>query len=302
MKYLLLSLMMMCAAFSLAAQDQSRARTQVVADCQEDNSVVFQIFNKEYPGTQTVLLSLSNLKNCSELPGMTFHKVCRNGETIFRLRQVDTMRAISYVYSYVVVNGAMNPKVDNDFVYRIPCPAGKLVRVHSNRGFGETEPNGYCFEMEHGDTVYAARRGVVTQVELGILPGGLVFSQSDSRVVVEHPDGTMASYACFAPGQILTREGDLVFPDTPLGLAGKGDDSSNSGLIYLQVFRFVSNQYVRDEMNFSPDTQPILPLFAANDDVLRLESGDVYHPEADEGLISREMTKKEHKRWRSNKK
>lgn len=270
--------------------------------------VSFYLEGKTYPGTLTVYVMLKDVYNCEFSPGETKYEVRTNGSYhLLTLRADDESYGVGYSYSWRCVYGRMDPPVDTAFVYRMPCTAGKPVRVIGTehvldkycKSHEQRQQLGYAFPLEKGDTVYAMRRGVVTQVvRPEQRPSGtpaVSFTTRSVRIFVEQPDGSDACYTCFDPDHVLVCEGEEVLPGMPLGLAGTYDGEHYK--VSVQVSWRVSEQ--NGEGKLSVGTRHCLFRFATAEGVVVPESGKVYTPVMTDSLLTCEMSKKELKRWRS---
>lgn len=106
--------------------------------------------------------------------GTTRYEVHGNGVRLVTLRPSDAQSGIGFRYSYRTIKGRVNPPVDTLLVCRMPCSTLRPVQVTGGvnvldrlrKPEGRGQRLGTHFRMEQGDTVYAARRGVVTEVRL----------------------------------------------------------------------------------------------------------------------------------------
>ena len=257
-------------------------------------------------GSYTVMLNFSELGNCTESKVRSI--IVNSTGPILRLRPVDPEKPINYRYSYRYVQGVINPpKVDSLFVYRLPFSTSadreaRFLYNISNRIFGSDNTvrwKSFQFITNPADTVFAARKGVVVSVEDKHDPlagvGRVSMNSDNNRVVVEHADGTFARYGVLQQGSIMVREGDTVYPDTPMALAGSldGEVYQIRFDVYYKVDNRSDNPKWADYLTSDVFIDPVFATAAGN---TRLAEYRIYTPEVSEELVIREMTKKEIKR------
>ena len=228
---LLLLLCGICCGLPVAAQEYSR--TKLSSEYRDDKSAVISA-EKEYPGIQTVVIQFSQLENCDNVSPTERIEVHQSGP-LLTLRPTNDRQYVRYAYSYRVYDHAVDPKVDREFLYRLPFSAACKAKV--GRTVSDTrllqgpdkrskpvEPHGYRFALAPGDTVYAARKGRVVEVQLPKNPekrSELTYTRDQSMILVEHADGTVARYGSVE--DIRVEAGEMVYPFTPLGLASSFD-------------------------------------------------------------------------------
>lgn len=273
-------------------------------------STDFILEDKDRAGTMTVLIDFKELHNCRNLaPGLHKYAIRYDNDRFLSLKSDDEGYSVVYNYSWRYYYGALDPKVDTAFVYRMPCSTLRPQRVITSvsvldkyrRQSSEPEQLGFSFPMAKGDTVYAMRRGVVTQIERQRHEDGpdVSFSTVNTTLHVEHPDGSTAWYITLDPDNIFVEEGDEVLPSTPLALAGSFDGEHHK--VSVQIFWLVTNPAGSWEKDYTVYRRHI-PRFMTAEGVLVPENGRVYTPVLTEAMQTAEMTKKELKRWQTRKK
>jgi hypothetical protein len=105
--------------------------------------------------------------------------------------------------------------------YILPWPAGRTYRL--NNGYcvptgGHREQRAYDFLIPIGDTVVAARAGVIRQVKDDSPDDGE--GSDHNHVMVEHGDGTVGFYAHLMQGGVLVEIGENVEAGQAIALAG----------------------------------------------------------------------------------
>lgn len=278
------------------------AQSHVEVLAKPDNTVDFCLAGVDAPGTRTVLLNLTGLTNCDHPVG-EYPFVVSNDGVFLTLRPHDSRIGIGYDYTYRVLDAWLNAPADRAFVYRLPCSAARPAAVAVREKQGVAGPSkdfsACCFACEKGDTVYAVRRGVVTQVRYGESePGAGAGGDSalrNSSLYVEHADGSVARYGMPEGANLLVKAGEVVFPDTPLASAGDGSTSFS-----VSLFRVVLNSGKNAGLYFVL-FEYFRPLFATDRGNTRLLPGESYRPVVTRELVGREMTAKEAKRYERGK-
>lgn len=266
-------------------------------------------FEKSKPGTYTVLLHINELSNASiSNPHMI---KATSFITNLNIQRVDKNTPLKYSGAYYwYARGNVNPKkVDGDFLYRLPVSPGKdyLVTKHYNvneKYFGEESTNyhSYQFNAEKGDTVFAVRKGIVMEIEDGADPvasgSNVSYSTQRNSMIIEHEDGTMAWYGVLEKNSFMVKEGDMVYPHTPLALAGTYDMQEYQ--IRLRIYYLTYDNKVKfsREKGFKTSTEYIAPRFITANGILKLEHGKTYSSAViTEDIITKEMTRKEKKEY-----
>lgn len=295
------------AAVGLSASGRPRLRTEKGPD---GKSLTFYLEDKDYPGTMTVIMNFTEMRNCDLSDGVQRIAVRHSGQQLLTLRPQDNRLNIGYKLSWRSVPGAVDPKVDSTFVYRMPCPTGRPVKVYQTvyvldkytRERADRRHLGYTFLLEKGDTVCAMRRGVVTKIEESEVPEQerfqYRFTSRCAKITVEHPDGTWAWYVNFDPDCMLVGVGDEVLPGTPLGLVGSYDGEKYRIAVQLLWYE--------TDPNAAPDALPVLRRqkmrFATAEGIVIPPKASEYTPVMTDEMLTCEMTKKEAKRLRAGNK
>lgn len=116
-------------------------------------------------------------------------------------------------------------KDDTSYVYTLPYKAGKKHRVIQGyfSRFTHKERAALDFNLKKGDSITAARGGVVTRVKEDGTKGGLnrKFRSHGNNIIIQHEDGSRAGYWHLQHNSAVVKVGDTVRTGQVIGLAGK---------------------------------------------------------------------------------
>lgn len=226
--------------FALSVNGQPGA-LKLTTTRNDDKSVDFS-YEKKYHGSYYLEVYLTSLNN-------TVHNGYRgviknNRGKIFRLRPQNENASIGFNYSYKYLRGSPNPKFDKDFRYLLPYRGTAQVEDLSNLNveyFGARQAKDWralMFKLTPGDTIYAARKGLVVEVVNHHLPdttNAYSYYPLVNYIIVEHPDGTFAKYTGFYSEKINVLPGQTIFPNDPIGIVAQYD-SEGIAQLRFQVY------------------------------------------------------------------
>ena len=117
----------------------------------------------------TVSMTFSRLSNTTSSEGEIYDAVIHYGKTrLLTLRPSTENVPIGFSYRYTYKKGNSRLKTDTSFVYLFPLAQGKVVRVNKMVSLdnfmgkeGEKRITGLGFSTTAGDTIFAARGGLV---------------------------------------------------------------------------------------------------------------------------------------------
>lgn len=264
--------------------------------------------NKTQLGTFTLYIELKNIINV-RLQRKHTVLVRNSGDRILTMKPIDEERPMDVDVARVgIARGYRSKNLDSSFVYRLPYSTSKsAVRALSLYNLDERHFDGnpargwkaFEFALERGDTVFAVRKGQVILVidQYDLLPKGMEasYNSQSNDVVVEHPDGTLGSYQVFERGSICVREGDVVYPGTPLGRAGTFSENGNYMIRFFVSYPDTNPNYNEDDPNNSSVFEQVYynPHFLTPEGVRQLTHRESYRSASSAELVQREMTKRE---------
>lgn len=293
-----LAAMLVCVAITTWA---SQPVVGVEANLRPDNSLVFSAEITGY-GNITVELRFSDVENCTEASNPGERKVVflNNGRHDFlTLYPEDPARPVEAEFTYTWLQGKLDPKVDAGFIYRLPFEAGltTVPRALGSSDLGLFRGNFidfkvWQFPLRKGDAVYPLRAGKVIRTEGFFEPASdeqAMMASGGNRIFIEHPDGTISEYSSLEWNSLEVREGDSVYPDTPLARTGyidRHDRGVNVGLYY-----HVTNRSMRQPNAISAQKY-IDPLFMTAAGNTRLSDGQSVTAATTKALINKEREQK----------
>lgn len=275
-----------------------------------DNSVDI-LYEKKLPGSYYVKLELLNLENCysSGFEGV----VCNSSGSLVKLKPINNQQCITFSCKSFSIMGVPNPRVDSLFIYTLPFRERKKVRVIEASNleeeyFGSERPanwKSYIVFTQTPDTVCSMRKGIVVKVtdeydaDTTIVKS---FTSKRNSVVIEHADGTYASYAGFKKDAIFVELGQTVYPYTQLGimeLFNKGSYKLSFCVYYLSDYNFEykENQTLKDKKS---QLEYLTPYFITQNGIRKVEPGKEYTTTYNEAVSLQELTRGEKKKYTKN--
>jgi murein DD-endopeptidase MepM/ murein hydrolase activator NlpD len=160
---------------------------------------------------------------------------------------------IKYTSSYQ--KGCLHPSINPAFTYILPIAPGKETQVFEmNKTPGtDGQDSGLIvrLKMQPGDTIYAARRGVVTAVRTNSAENDAGAAATDNWNAVEivHGDCTFGQYGVFKKDGAFVHPGQTVEAGTPLGLVG-GDKFGRGSDVRFNVSYYQGPRSIPLPMQF----------------------------------------------------
>lgn len=187
--------------------------------------VIVDGINKN-PFSITVMYQASykNLKSEKKLPLLFVLKPFSKKE-VLRLRILKNNFTYKAHYDWTI--GSKDAKHDNSYIYKLPYQKGTKQRISQgfNGKFTHFGKSQYAvdFDMREGTGVYAARAGVVVKVKSNSNKGGASrsFEKYANEILIEHNDGTLASYTHLKQNGALVKVSQKVKQGEFIGYSGK---------------------------------------------------------------------------------
>jgi hypothetical protein len=213
----------------LASSAQRMVELNYVQDAK--GNYTFSCTNKGYCNyiLQVVFTTLDNAKCDRSLP---YEDVVKPGTTrLFRLTKEDPGKDIQLKFKFSSWKGCIDPPVDTGFTYVLPIAPGKEAQAYeisntSSRTLadGTVTRNFYAIRlrMKPGDTLYAARRGIVCNMNVssGQNDAGVTVTDGDNFVEIVQADCSFALYGILKKDGAFVHPGQTVEAGQPIGLIG----------------------------------------------------------------------------------
>jgi len=239
-----------------------------------DNTVDFY-YDKEAAGSFIVSLNFSKLEN-TETKIVSKFNITANSGFLFKLKPLDKNKKIDFFYSYNVTQGYLNPILDPDVTYILPFKKGKKVKIFwgTRPGISPEKWKKYVVNSNNQDSVFAMRKGVVVVIRtLTMFDKDEVTKETKKvllkEIVVEHADGTFASYSGIEENSIAVKIGQTVNPQSYIGLM----DKLNGG---RYSFTFDIYYHESDEKNDRGNLVAVNPNFLTQNGIEKLENKKEY--------------------------
>lgn len=292
-----LALLSCCYIINVRAQNNE---VKVSYNINTNKNVDFN-FEKNDPGNYTINLKFTNLTNCVNSAEQSFTARSYSGR-LLTLSPQNKDQGIGFAYQYSYIRGRLHPKYNADFVYLLPCKKGKKVMV-AEAAFvgamylGKSTPEDwkvYHFYTSNEDTVTAVRKGMVVEVKdlyETDASTDLAYKSSLNEIIIEHADGTLATYRGFKKGSVAVKLGQTVFPGTTLGLNSKYNTNSLFGITLLVIYL---KSVDIDSQNSKSLYGFVNPHFCTGENTNALLTSRQEYTETDTPeIIEKEFTKKE---------
>ena len=279
-------------------------------------------------------LNFTEFKNFKSNVRLPFAGELKPGNNyLFDLSPDIRLAETHFRYKYDFYIGCLNPTINLSYPYLLPIGEGKSVKIELNKFYyhledlralldsdnhnfikGKTykidsnihyyfDSNSILrltFQMNYGDTIYAARKGEVISVTKNhkLENRNDSFCAKISNVEFYQNDCSIIAYQGIH--DILVEIGQVVEAREPIALAGTLVDKVKAPLIFSVRYYDESwrNKFVSGYVPYSFYFTYINPVFITKEGKnMLLEDGHTYTSEQPEYIVTNEMTRKELKRW-----
>ncbi|HEV2480852.1 MAG TPA: M23 family metallopeptidase [Puia sp.] len=193
------------------------------------NRYIFTCTNNDYCPyvVQVDFPTLTNAQADHPLPYTT--EVKPGTVRLITVSPIDKTKDIKLNFKTSNRKGVLNPVVNLHFVYLLPITPGietQAYRVTNVKGSATpgAQDTGYAIRLraKPGDTIYAARRGVVTAVDVSNTENdaGANATNGWNYIEVYHADNSFAQYGVIQKDGAFVHPGQTVEAGTPIGLVG----------------------------------------------------------------------------------
>ncbi len=199
--------------------------------------------------------------------------------------------------------------VDTNYTYLLPVAPGRETHIFELKYLAseygnEPRPKGWyalSLHVHSGDTIYAARRGRVTETrdDAKLTDSDYSFVKEENYIEIAHNDCTFGRYTIFRDSSIFVKPGEMVEAGQPLGIAG-GEKYTGGPQV-----RFEAYYYLEQEIPAGGDEPPkmiyraFVPLefWVKDKGAMRLADRSRYTSEHPADLITKEMNKKDARKY-----
>jgi len=268
-------------------------------------------YEKKLPGSYYITVEFSDVSNCDT----NEYKEVISGYfgRLLSLKPINPQKGISYSMKYSYVMGVPNAKIDSLFQYTLPFKIGKKVKIYEagnigEKYFGEEKPanwKSYVVQLKSPDTIFSMRKGIVVKITNEYHEDGSLtkhYTSKRNSIVIEHEDGTLAQYKGFKKNSFKVTLGQIVYPQTQLGIVELFNKSENSyrfdfNIYYLFNLKSINISEKETVKNFKSSYKYLSPRFLTSEGLSILESKKEYSVIFNETILLQEMTRSEKKKY-----
>lgn len=227
----------------------------------------------------------------------------------FTLTKENSDQPSNFRFSYRYIKGCIKPKVNMDYTYLLPVAPGKAVQSYEmeyflKRYMNDAAPQDWyalSIKMKAGDTVYASRRGTVTEVkdDANLKESGYTMASTDNYIEVYHGDCSFARYQVFRDKSIFVKAGQSIEAGDPIGIVGGEKYTTGPHLRFCVYYTIDKDAFADYDQADRRSRLAYVPVQFWTKDTgkLKLANDSKYISEHPTALIAQEMSKKELKRW-----
>lgn len=208
---------------------------------------------------------LENLRSDQTLP---YRKEVPPGTThLFNLIPENPGIAVKFNYSATYLKGCLQPNPNINITYLLPLAPGREAQIYEMQNYGKAKSGDpeirdwyvIRIKMNPGDTIYSARRGIVSELDVssGANDSGSNQIGGTNFIEIVHADCSFGRYGIIRKNGALVRPGQTVEAGTPIGIVG-GDRFGRGAEIRFSVSY---NEEVFDGAGNEKQYQVFLPLW-----------------------------------------
>ena len=168
-----------------------------------------------------------------------------------------TNKSWSYQFAYNYSMGNALARHDDSYAYQLPFPKGKSYRLTQGYNGRTTHRglNALDFTMPEGDTITAARSGIVVRIKEDSNRGCPSANCADEGnfVTILHNDGTMADYVHLKQNGVLVEIGDQVEAGQRIAINGATGWASGA---HLHFVVYTTGKTAQETIQVKFETQP----------------------------------------------
>jgi hypothetical protein len=306
-KFLLVLLCLFLGSF--AAFSQRMIEIKYEADSK--GGYLFSCYN--YAFCNYVLdLGFTSFKNVQCDRPLPFHgEVVPGYNKLFTITAIDPQSAAQFNYSSRNQKGCMHPVVNRNFIYLLPITPGKDAQVYEmspdkldtatrtpaagKLPAEKQTDSSYWYvlrlKMKSGDTIYASRKGVVTELQdqNSANDAGQSSVGRENYIEIVHADCSFARYGILKKSSALVKPGQPVKAGQPIGLVG-GDAYGRGSDLKFSVYYYQEESLVSSTVTQLHYVQTVV--WTKNNGKGRLKHGVVYTSEFPAAVVNQETAGK----------
>lgn len=186
---------------------------------------------------------MKDIKNLRPVFATREYKISPGKNKLMTFMVKDKEQGFQYEYSYEYSIGLPSKIVDPKFPYLIPVKEGTQLTDACPRNLIIYRD---CFTLEPGDSVYSMRKGRVVATPDLFYKSDRISANRSLEIV--HKDGTVMIYENLNPDSIFVRNGEIVYPATPLGIINNRLEL-NVNLYSIELNRGIQKQQINYILN-----------------------------------------------------
>jgi hypothetical protein len=184
--------------------------------------------------------TFNNLKCDQPLP---LHAEVKPGYSkLFTISPVDAQLPVLFKFNSGSRKGCLHPIVNSDFTYLFPISPGSSAQVYEMSAGGSADSASWYvlrLKMKPGDTIFAARKGIVNEMndQNGANDAGQSSLGTENFIEIAQGDCSFAHYGILKKNSALVKPGQPVKAGQPIGLVG-GDAYGRGSDLRFSVYYY----------------------------------------------------------------
>jgi len=230
-----------------------------------------------------------NVKSDQPLP---FHAEIKPGfNKLFTISPIDAQIQTKINFTSTFQKGCMHPVVNPDFTYLFPVSPGKSAQVYEMSPDKSPDSASWYvlrLKMMPGDTIYAARKGIVNEIQdqNGANDAGQNSIGTENYIEITQAECSFARYGILKKNGALVKPGQAVKAGQPIGIVG-GDPNGRGSDIRFSIYYF---QEENGTISQNRERHYIIPkIWTKGVGKSRLKHGVVYISEFPLAVLNQEM-------------
>lgn len=265
----------------------------------------FYCSNKYYCNytVEIIFQEISNIKFRIQNPYKTDVRPGRNYLFTLEIENPNYNSTLKYNYTYF--KGCMKPKIDTSFNYLLPVGIGKTTKPFKLEWLSinaqDPQPKDHYalgFTMKEGDTIFAARRGIVCEMRnsANLSLSNYSYSSEDNYIEIFHKDGSFGRYQVLK--QSLVSPGQEVEAGDPIAIAGGEKYTSGSHVRFWVYYNYDYPIKNNGGANVTGNWAYVPLVFSTKEGQnIRLVYGITYTCVRPDVIVTQEMTKQQLKKF-----